>query len=83
MRIRKEHKEQLGNRKSLAAQQRMQTITNMASEAPTTKKKRKKGTAEDTFGANDDDWAVYREIVRFSARHQVLLPTYRDSSIRD
>ena len=35
----------------------------MASEAPLIKKKRKKGTAEDTFGADDEDWAVYREIV--------------------
>ena len=61
---RKKLKEQLGDRKSLAAQNRMKTLTNMASEAPTNKKKRKKGADEDTFGADDDDWAVYRDIVR-------------------
>lgn len=41
----------------------MKQITNMASEAPANKKKRKKGDNDDTFGADDDDWAVYREIV--------------------
>ena len=60
---RKKLKEQLGDRKSLAAQNRMKQITNMASEAPANKKKRKKGDNDDTFGADDDDWAVYREIV--------------------
>lgn len=60
---RKKLKEQLGDRKSLAAQNRMKQITNMASEAPANKKKRKKGETDDTFGADDDDWAVYREIV--------------------
>lgn len=65
---RKKLKEQLGDRKSLAAQNRMKTITNMASEAPTTKKKRKKGADEDTFGADDDDWAVYRDIVSVMSR---------------
>lgn len=63
MKERKKHKAQLGDRKSLAAQQRMKTITNMASDEPVTKKKRKKGEGDDTFGADDEDWAVYREIV--------------------
>ncbi|PWY99315.1 actin-like ATPase domain-containing protein [Testicularia cyperi] len=69
---RKRLKEMLSDRKSLAAQQRMKSITALASDAPpgsgsatpTGGRKRKKagGDAEDTFGANDDDWAIYREI---------------------
>ncbi|SOV09730.1 related to ARP5 - Actin-related protein [Ustilago sp. UG-2017a] len=66
---RKRMKEMLSDRKSLAAQQRMKNITALASDAPgsgsatpTGGRKRKKGGDEDTFGANDDDWAVYREI---------------------
>lgn len=54
-------KTQLGDRKSLAAQNRMKSIANLASDAPARSKRKK--TAEDTFGANDADWAVYREIV--------------------
>lgn len=63
LKSRKEKKAQLGDRKSLAAQQRMKTITDMASDKPVVKKKRKKGENEDTFGADDEDWQVYREIV--------------------
>lgn len=63
MRERKKFKAQLGDRKSLVAQQRMKTITNMASEAKAPKKRKKKEGADDTFGADDEDWAVYREIV--------------------
>lgn len=68
---RKRMKEMLSDRKSLAAQQRMKNITALASDAPpgsgaatpTGGRKRKKGgDNEDTFGANDDDWAIYREI---------------------
>lgn len=66
---RKRMKEMLSDRKSLAAQQRMKNITALASDAPgsgsatpTGSRKRKKGGDEDTFGANDDDWAIYREI---------------------
>jgi actin-related protein 5 len=83
MKDRKKRKEQLHDRKSLAAQQRMKSIATLASDAPAGKRKRKRNngkciisfpclrngtpyrTADDTFGANDEDWAVYREIVRF------------------
>ncbi|PWN44568.1 actin-like ATPase domain-containing protein [Ceraceosorus guamensis] len=58
-------KEMLADRKSLAAQERMKTIANLASEKGDTSgpgsTKRKRG-ADDGFGANDDDWSVYREI---------------------
>lgn len=50
----------LGNRKSLASQARMKSIANLASDAPT--KKRRRGGDDDNFGANDDDWGVYRQI---------------------
>ncbi|KAF2398253.1 actin-related protein, ARP5 class, partial [Trichodelitschia bisporula] len=53
-------KADLGNRKSLAAQQRMKSIANLAADTPT--KKRRRGPDEDTFGADDADWRVYRQI---------------------
>jgi actin-related protein 5 len=53
-------KADLGNRKSLASQMRMKSIANLASDAPT--KKRRRGNDDDNFGANDDDWGVYRQI---------------------
>lgn len=61
---RKRKKAMLSDRKSLAAQQRMKNITSLASDAPsgTSGKRRRKGNDEDTFGADDDDWAIYREI---------------------
>lgn len=52
-------KRDLGNRKSLASQMRMKSIANLASDNPT--KKRRRG-GDDNFGANDDDWGVYRQI---------------------
>lgn len=53
-------KADLGNRKSLANQMRMKSIANLASDNPT--KKRRRGGDEDTFGADDADWGVYRTI---------------------
>lgn len=53
-------KQDLGNRKSLASQIRMKSIANLASDNPT--KKRRRGGDDDNFGANDDDWGVYRQI---------------------
>ncbi|KAJ5467935.1 hypothetical protein N7475_005687 [Penicillium sp. IBT 31633x] len=49
----------LGNRKSLASQMRMKTLANLASDGP---KKRRRGGDDDDFGANDDDWGVYRTV---------------------
>src|SRR6266480_6984826 len=54
-------KADLSNRKSLASQMQMKSIANLASDAPNSKKRRRGGD-EDTFGANDDDWGVYRSI---------------------
>ncbi|KAI6247564.1 Actin-like protein arp5 [Erysiphe necator] len=53
-------KADLGNRKSLASQIRMKSIANLASDNPT--KKRRRGGDDDNFGANDEDWGVYRQI---------------------
>lgn len=39
---------------------RMKSIANLASDNPT--KKRRRGADEDTFGADDADWGVYRTI---------------------
>lgn len=63
---RKRLREMLPNRKSAAAQQRMRNITALASDQDTsssdTHRRRKRGEDEDTFGANDNDWSVYRTI---------------------
>ncbi|RKF59831.1 Actin-like protein arp5 [Golovinomyces cichoracearum] len=53
-------KADLGNRKSLASQIRMKSIASLASDNPS--KKRRRGGDDDNFGANDDDWGVYRQI---------------------
>lgn len=37
----------------------MRTLANLASDGP---KKRRRGGEDDTFGANDDDWGVYRTV---------------------
>ncbi|TDZ65150.1 Actin-like protein arp5 [Colletotrichum trifolii] len=60
MKERERLKQDLGNRKSLASQIRMKSIANLASDQPT--KKRRRGGDDDNFGANDDDWGVYRQI---------------------
>jgi actin-related protein 5 len=52
-------KADLGNRKSLASQMRMKTLATLASDGP---KKRRRGGDDDTFGANDEDWGVYRTV---------------------
>lgn len=52
-------KSDLGNRKSVASQMRMKTLANLASDGP---KKRRRGGDDDTFGANDEDWGVYRAV---------------------
>ncbi|TFK76616.1 actin-like protein Arp5p [Pluteus cervinus] len=51
----------LSDRKSAAAQARMKSIANLASDDRISKKKRKGGN-EDMFGADDADWAIYRKI---------------------
>lgn len=57
-------KEELTNRKSQAAQNRMKNIAALASDGGRTRRKRGRGDddPDDTFGADDNDWAVYRDI---------------------
>lgn len=64
-------KNELGDRKSRASQQRMKNIASLADDAPTdipTNNKRRHqnitidNDPNDTFGANDDDWSIYRDI---------------------
>lgn len=57
--------ELMKDRKSMAAQQRMKYIANLANDSGA--KKRKRGSTidndpTDTFGANDDDWNAYRDM---------------------
>ncbi|KAF5382806.1 hypothetical protein D9757_007261 [Collybiopsis confluens] len=81
---RAKRKAALSDRKSAAAQARMKSIANLASDERVPKKKRKGGgganlfsqrqlfldllffpdnsSTEDTFGADDADWAIYRKI---------------------
>ena len=75
MKERKKRKEQLSDRKSLAAQNRMKSIAGLAADESKgvgsggggsvggANKRRKKGGEDDGFGKSDADWAVYREIV--------------------
>lgn len=66
-------KDELGDRKSRASQQRMKNIASLAddgpvpnTDGPSNNKRRHAATIDndpnDTFGANDDDWAIYRDI---------------------
>ncbi|CAK7227756.1 Actin-related protein 5 [Sporothrix curviconia] len=58
----------MGNRKNLASYIRMKNIANLASDTPTgtgaggRKRRRGGGGDDDDFGADDADWAVYRDI---------------------
>lgn len=44
----------------MASQQRMKTLANLASDQPG--RKRRRGGDDDNFGANDEDWSVYRTV---------------------
>ncbi|KAF0483262.1 actin-like ATPase domain-containing protein [Gigaspora margarita] len=59
----KRKKEQLSDRRSHASQLRMKSIANLASDTPQ-QKRRRRGQDEDTFGMDDNDWSIYKEISR-------------------
>ncbi|KAF9364568.1 Nuclear actin-protein involved in chromatin remodeling [Mortierella sp. NVP85] len=61
IKAKKQLREQLSDRRSHASQLRMKSIAALASDNPPPKKRRK-GQDEDTFGQDDEDWMVYREI---------------------
>lgn len=54
-------KADVGNRKGLASQMRMKTLANLAADGPK-RKRRGGGEYDDDFGANDEDWGVYRTV---------------------
>lgn len=70
--------ESFKDRKSAAAQQRMKNIADLANEETGggARRKRKAATAtidndpNDTFGANDDDWNLYRDINNVTIEEQ-------------
>lgn len=61
-RQRHQRKAELGKRRSAASQNRMRIISQLGAEDNQLKKRSKK-IKEDTFGMNDEDWNVYRDIV--------------------
>ncbi|KAG0017311.1 Nuclear actin-protein involved in chromatin remodeling [Entomortierella chlamydospora] len=63
IKAKKQLREQLSDRRSHASQLRMKSIAALASDSPPPKRRRK-GQDEDTFGQDDEDWMVYREISR-------------------
>eukprot|EP00795_Rhopilema_esculentum_P010676 gene10676-19428_t len=56
--LREQRKQELSNRKSHAAKERMRILTKLADAGKTSKKQK----SEDTFGMNDEDWEVYKYI---------------------
>ncbi|EPX70493.1 actin-like protein Arp5 [Schizosaccharomyces octosporus yFS286] len=52
---------ELNDRKSHTSQMRMKSLATLASEP--VQKKRRKGQSEDTFGASDEDWKVYHDVL--------------------
>lgn len=63
-------KTDMKDRKSQASQKRMKNLANLAEDTPQsgTKRSRHQATIDndpnDTFGANDDDWAVYNDVAQ-------------------
>ena len=55
-------KQDSGGRKSLASQMRMKTLANLPSDNPASKKRGRGANDDDDFGANDEDWGVYRTV---------------------
>ncbi|KDN50346.1 hypothetical protein RSAG8_01682, partial [Rhizoctonia solani AG-8 WAC10335] len=84
LKLREKRKAALADRKSTVNMNRMKNIANLASDEPANKK-RKKGGNNDMFGANDEDWAIYRKIVchpqiRSSQAHTI--PEHRGRILR-
>ncbi|CCK71971.1 actin-related protein ARP5 KNAG_0I01860 [Huiozyma naganishii CBS 8797] len=63
-------KNEMKDRKSQVAQNRMKNLANLAEDSPRSGSKRSRGQAtidndpNDTFGANDEDWLVYQDITK-------------------
>lgn len=62
--LKQKKRAQLNDRRSRESQLRMKSIATLAGEDNVPKRRRGADKdPEDTFGANDDDWIVYRQIV--------------------
>ncbi|KAI8324143.1 actin-like ATPase domain-containing protein [Martensiomyces pterosporus] len=61
---RRAHRKELNDRRSHASQVRMRNIADLAANetAAAGSKRRRRGDQDDDFGAEDDDWNVYRDI---------------------
>ncbi|PIA19163.1 actin-like ATPase domain-containing protein [Coemansia reversa NRRL 1564] len=64
MEERRTHRRELNDRRSHASQVRMRNIADLAANegANPTGKRRRRGEQDDDFGAEDDDWNIYRDI---------------------
>ncbi|KAJ2084199.1 Nuclear actin-protein involved in chromatin remodeling [Coemansia sp. RSA 988] len=64
MEERRAHRRELNDRRSHASQVRMRNIADLAANesAAPVGKRRRRGDQDDDFGAEDDDWNVYRDI---------------------
>lgn len=72
-------REEMKDRKSQVAQNRMKNLANLAEDVPRTSSKRTRQSAtidndpNDTFGANDEDWLVYNDITSNPEAFEELL----------
>lgn len=78
-------KEDMKDRKSQASQKRMKNLANLAEDTPQSGSKRSRQQAtidndpNDTFGANDDDWAVYNDVTQNpEALDELIEEDYRE-----
>ncbi|KAK6205000.1 vacuolar targeting, actin-related protein [Scheffersomyces amazonensis] len=86
--------ESFKDRKSAAAQQRMKNIADLANDetgstSAASRKRRRNATStidndpNDTFGADDDDWSVYRDITNVSIEEQQVETNNQILSLED
>ncbi|KAJ2460446.1 Nuclear actin-protein involved in chromatin remodeling [Coemansia sp. RSA 2424] len=69
MEERRTRRKDLNDRRSHASQVRMRDIADLAATEPAanSSKRRRRGDQDDDFGAEDDDWNVYRDISKETA----------------
>lgn len=87
-------RESFKDRKSAAAQQRMKNIAELANDetgstSAVSRKRRRNANAtidndpNDTFGANDDDWSIYRDITNTSIDEELAALNTEITSIEE
>ncbi|KAJ2747007.1 Nuclear actin-protein involved in chromatin remodeling [Coemansia sp. BCRC 34301] len=72
MEERRTRRKDLNDRRSHASQARMRDIADLAATEPVANnnKRRRRGDQDDDFGAEDDDWNVYRDISKETAEEE-------------